>query len=263
MFIPRSLLASAYAHLKSHAHSTNPSILILCALDIDSLCATRILTHLLKRDYIPHKIHPVSGYQELERLNDTLVRDNEDLRFIICLGLGGLVDIAAFLDLGAAVECWLVDGRRPWNLYNVFAGDGKVMGGRHGVGELGGVKCWDDGDIEEDLGVEGVAFKALVEMPEADSESESEEEEDEEGEEEEEEDASAHSTDEDGGGGALLDAGMLAGVKGNVRKRKSSDEPEDASDDDGSSRVRRRRRGSNDEVFMAFGILQVYYFYYF
>ncbi|KAI5837955.1 CDC45 family [Morchella snyderi] len=146
MFIPRSLLASAYAHLKSHAHSTNPSILILCALDIDSLCATRILTHLLKRDYIPHKIHPVSGYQELERLNDTLVRDNEDLRFVICLGLGGLVDIATFLELGAAVECWVVDGRRPWNLYNVF---------------LGGVKCWDDGDIEEDLRVEGVAFKTL------------------------------------------------------------------------------------------------------
>lgn len=258
MFIPRSLLASAYAHLKSHAHSTNPSILILCALDIDSLCATRILTHLLKRDYIPHKIHPVSGYQELERLNDALVRDNEDLRFVICLGLGGLVDIATFLELGAAVECWVVDGRRPWNLYNVFVGDGKVNGGRHGVGVLGGVKCWDDGDIEEDLRVEGVAFKTLVEMPEGDSDSESEGEEDEG---EEEEDASAHSTDEDDGGGALLDAGMLAGTKGNVRKRKSSDEPEDVSDDDGSSRVRRRRRDSNDEVFMAFGILQVPYLY--
>ncbi|CAZ84703.1 unnamed protein product [Tuber melanosporum] len=150
MYIPRPLFSSAYAHLKAHAHSTNPSILLLCALDTDSLCAARILTHLLKQDYVPHKIHPVAGYQELENVNEALVKGNEELRFVICLGLGGLVDIAAFLDLNcgrggeegeeggrAKVECWLVDGRRPWNLYNVFG--------------VGGVKCFDDGDIEEEL----------------------------------------------------------------------------------------------------------------
>ncbi|RPB03740.1 CDC45-like protein [Choiromyces venosus 120613-1] len=135
MYIPRPLLSSAYAHLKAHAHSTNPSILLLCALDTDSLCAARILTHLLKQDYIPHKIHPVAGYQELENVNKTLIKGNEELRFVICLGLGGLIDIAAFLDLTGGegerrrVECWLVDGRRPWNLCNVFGAGG---GGEEG-----------------------------------------------------------------------------------------------------------------------------------
>ncbi|PWW74336.1 CDC45-like protein [Tuber magnatum] len=166
MYIPRPLLSSAYAHLKAHAHSTNPSILLLCALDTDSLCAARILTHLLKQDYVPHKIHPVAGYRELENINKTLIKGNEELRFVICLGLGGLVDIAAFLDLGGGgaeeeeegrrgrVECWLVDVRRPWNLYNVFGDEG----GKAGVG---GVKCFDDGDIEEELEGEGVAHTLL------------------------------------------------------------------------------------------------------
>lgn len=231
MFIPRTLFSSAYAHLKAHAHSTNPSILILCALDTDSLCATRILTHLLKSDYIPHKIHPVAGYQELEKLNNTLISGNEELRFVICLGLGGLVDLSNFLDLtgedGRNVECWIVDGRRPWNLYNVYMGppvgeglqvreDGRVSGGRYGVGgEVGGIKCFDDGDIEEDMKGEGTAFKELVEMPEVDSEDESD------------------SEDEDKNG----------------RKRKRSDEPEDEDSDEESGRNRSRarvRRDSNE-----------------
>ncbi|KAI5821281.1 CDC45 family [Pyronema omphalodes] len=150
MFIPRTLFASAYAHLKAHAHPSTSSVLILCALDTDSLCGARILAALLKRDYILHQIKPVAGYQDLEKVNETLVRGNDELRFVICLGLGGLVDLASFLDLardaGDEAECWIVDGRRPWNLYNVYAG---------------GIKCFDDGDILEEMAAEGEAHTLL------------------------------------------------------------------------------------------------------
>lgn len=257
MYIPRPLLSSAYAHLKAHAHSTNPSILLLCALDTDSLCAARILTHLLKRDYIPHKIHPVAGYQELENVNNTLVRGNEELRFVICLGLGGMVDLSNHLDLGSAgdgrnVECWIVDGRRPWNLFNVFAGHGqveeeegsivggKVAGGRYGVGvAVGGIKCFDDGDIEEDMAEELVAFKALTEMPEVDSDTDSED-----------DDGDGQSSeDEDEDGGVAIGVGQSPPVSG--RKRKSSDEPGEDSEgetDEERTRARRRRRTGSNEV---------------
>jgi cell division control protein 45 len=254
MYIPRPLLSSAYAHLKAHAHSTNPSILLLCALDTDSLCAARILTHLLRRDYIPHKIHPVAGYQELSHVNSTLVRGNEDLRFVICLGLGGLVDLSAMLDLGT-VECWVVDGRRPWNLHNAFGplpeGGGevvepKVVGGRYGVGDgVGGIKCFDDGDIEEDMAIEWEAFKALIEMPEVDSdESDSEDDgDDKSGEEDEDGD--------EGGGVAVVAGGSFPAVNGvNGRKRKSSG-GDPGGDDGGESdeertRVQRRRTEGNE-----------------
>lgn len=253
MFIPRTLFSSAYAHLKAHAHCTNPSILILCALDTDSLCATRILTRLLKSDYIPHKIHPVAGYQELENVNSTLVSGNDELRFVICLGLGGLVDLSRFLNLtaedGRCVECWVIDGRRPWNLFNVYAGppavhegahmreDGRVEGGRYGVGDrIGGVKCFDDGDIEEDMKGEGIAFKALMEMPEVDSEDESDS---------ESEGGDDRAGSEDDEGGAPLGIAVTNG-----RKRKSSDEPEDEDSDEenGHHRSRVRVRRDSNEV---------------
>jgi len=280
MYIPRPLLSSAYAHLKAYAHSTNPSILLLCALDTDSLCAARILTHLLKQDYIPHKIHPVAGYQELENVNKTLIRGNEELRFVICLGLGGLIDIAAFLDLSGGegeegegsrrVECWLVDGRRPWNLHNVFGGggggeggkevegrgtNGKVKGGRYGIGEgVSGVKCFDDGDIEEELEGEGVAFRALIDMPEIDEDSSDDSDDDEEEEEEEEGEEieiGEESEDEDESGGVRVQLSVGSGAgPASGRKRKSSEQPGGSSDHEGESdieisRVRRRRTGSN------------------
>ncbi|KAI5802505.1 CDC45 family [Pyronema domesticum] len=175
MFIPRTLFASAYAHLKAHAHPSTSSVLILCALDTDSLCGARILAALLKRDYILHQIKPVAGYQDLEKVNETLIRGNDELRFVICLGLGGLVDLSSFLDLardgGEEAECWIVDGRRPWNLYNIYAGGregdeavdargGKVAGGRHNDSDSDDDGD-DDGDEEEEEGEGGVRHTLL------------------------------------------------------------------------------------------------------
>ncbi|KAA8914495.1 CDC45 family [Sphaerosporella brunnea] len=149
MYIPRSQFSSAYAHLKANASPSTNSVLILCALDIDSLCAARILAYLLKRDYILHQIKPVAGYQDLEKVNETLVKGKDELKFLICLGLGGLVDLSAFLELSRegedGVECWIIDGRRPWNLYNVY----------------GGGKCFDDGDIAEEMAREQDAHTLL------------------------------------------------------------------------------------------------------
>ncbi|TGZ83887.1 CDC45-like protein [Ascodesmis nigricans] len=253
MYIPRSLFSSAYAHLKANAHFATSSILILCALDTDSICATRILTSLLKRDYIQYQIKPIAGYQDLERVNVSLIRGNEALRFVICLGLGGLIDISAFLDLGDAggeteVECWIIDGRRPWNLENIYGGGkgdddpsvrgGAVEGGRHGVGEgIGGIKCFDDGDIADDMGKQAEAFKALMEMPEMDDDSDSSD----------DDDDNQDSEDEEAGGGVHLVLDSEDGSsQTNGKKRKSSEEPDESDDEDGShSRARRQRRDSD------------------
>jgi len=270
MYISRDLFSSAYLHLKHHAHSTTPSILILVALDTDSLCATRILTQLLKRDFLPHKIHPVAGYKDLSNVNDTLIKGNEDLRFVICLGLGGMVDMEDFLDLrkddGSCVECWVVDSRRPWNLHNVFGGKSglegvdeegngvlvvgsggqgiagaKVSGGRWSVGNrVGGVKCFDDGDVEEEMEVEGKAFRELVGMPEVDSDEEDSDD-------DEDEDLALSRSEEDEGP-------MKNVVNGNAKKRKSDDGMDGDTDVDSDEEDRSRRRrtmdndGDGDEV---------------
>jgi len=264
MFIPRSLFSSAYSHLKSHAHPSTTSVLILCALDADSLCAARILASLLKRDYILHQIKPVAGYQDLEKVNETLVKGNEELRFIICLGMGGLVDLSAFLELSRGggddgVECWIIDGRRPWNLYNVYGGGkdgddtvatrgGKVIGGRYGVGDsVGGIKCFDDGDIAEEMEQEKGAFKALIEMPEVDDDSDSDSDDD-----DDDNEGEPPSEDEEGDGGVRLDlGGERKSSQNSSRKRKSSDELMDDSDEEDRGRRSRRVRRDSDVVFIS------------
>ena len=192
MYLPRAQIAQLYSDLLKSTHPLSPPVLILTALTVDSLCATRILTALLKRDYIPHKVQPVAGYNDLQRAGQELVlpltrgRGGEG-GVVVCLGVGGLVDLEEVLGLDAedmvdhGVDVWVVDARRPWNLQNVFglgasASTSNEGSSRQGVEQgrvlstyrsgKGGVIVWDDGDIDSDLAAEREAFMELLKMPE-------------------------------------------------------------------------------------------------
>jgi cell division control protein 45 len=118
---------------------------------------------------------------------------------VVCLGVGGLVDLPDLLGLTSededqmgGVEVWVIDARRPWNLENVFGGlatrpvlsdaDGNARLRISGVenGQIqrnyksgrGGIIVFDDGDIEEELDTERDAFLALEQMPEIDDDGE-------------------------------------------------------------------------------------------
>lgn len=188
-------------------------MLLLVALEPDALCACRILTALLKRDYIPHKIQPIAGYGDLSRAAEELVRPMRTTEggsggVVVCLGVGGMVDMEDMLGLdvdengeggSGDVEVWIMDARRPWNLANVFGtpvgedpATGELVRRRAGVDKgkvlqsyhssRGGVIVFDDGDIEEELQTERTAYCGLEEMPEvgddmgSDDESEQDEE---------------------------------------------------------------------------------------
>ncbi len=93
MYLPRSILSKLYLHLQQTCHPLSPPVLILVALEPDALCACRILTQLLKHDYIPHKIQPVAGYADLERVGAELVAPMMSSRggaggVVVCLGVG-------------------------------------------------------------------------------------------------------------------------------------------------------------------------------
>lgn len=218
MYLPREFISKLYLHLQRTRHPLSPPVLVLVALEPDALCACRILTRLLKHDYIPHKIHPVAGYGDLERAGQELVAPMMETRggsggLVICLGVGGMVDMGTILNLEVegeeasfnGVEVWVFDSHRPWNLSNVFGGypleppseisssyksrapDGVQAGrvGRAYKPGKGGIIVFDDGDIVESLTTERDAYLALVDMPDieddddlyGDSDSEEEEEE--------------------------------------------------------------------------------------
>lgn len=247
MFIPRSNYAQAYSHLKANAHPSTPSILLLCALDTDSLCGTRILTHLLKRDFIPHKLHPVAGYADLKKISETLIQGNSDIRFVICLGLGGMTDLS---ELGwgeddSDVEYWVIDSRRPWHLGIVFGGGGKVTGGRYGLGPKGGIKVWDDGDIEMELGRQRDSYLELLKMPEIDSDDDDDSDSDGESDLDEEPGLGVEKLVDD----LVEESEAEDGSRRTSKKRKSSEgvAHSDGESED-SSRTRRRRLDDDEDV---------------
>ncbi|EEP82285.1 conserved hypothetical protein [Uncinocarpus reesii 1704] len=204
MYLPRSLISHLYSHLLRSHHPLSPPVLILAALEPDALCACRILTALLKRDYIPHKIQPIAGYGDLARAGEELVRPMQipmggSGGVVICMGVGGLVDLGEILgletdgdagDMGG-VEVWVIDARRPWNLGNVFGGylertrsdetNGLTTTQIAGVdrGRIteaykpgrGGIIVYDDGDIDDDLTAQREAYCGLESMPELDDNS--------------------------------------------------------------------------------------------
>lgn len=209
MYLPRSLIAHLYQNLTKRTHAAAPPVLLLVALDPDALCACRILTALLKRDYIPHKIQPIAGYGDLSHAADELVRPMRTSEggsggVVVCLGVGGMIDMEEILGMDmdengqggtGDVEVWILDARRPWNLTNVFgtpisedSTTGELVRRQSGVDKgrimqsyqslRGGVIVFDDGDIEEELQAERAAYCGLEEMPEVGEDMGSDEEED-------------------------------------------------------------------------------------
>jgi cell division control protein 45 len=203
MYLPRNAIAQLYLQLLKTHHQLSPPVLILTALEPDALCACRILTALFKRDYIPHKIQPVAGYGDLARAGEELVQPMQTGNggsggVVVCMGVGGLVDLAEILRLDGGgesndfggIQVWVIDARRPWNLSNVFGGGSYMSstsgeessltrvertGIHHGrvseaykPSDVGGIIVYDDGDIDEELSKEREAYYQLEEMPEID-----------------------------------------------------------------------------------------------
>ncbi|KAI1360798.1 CDC45-like protein [Xylaria arbuscula] len=255
MYLPRDLISKLYVHLQSTRHPLSPPVLILAALEPDALCACRILTRLLKHDYIPHKIHPVAGYGDLERAGQELVAPMMESRggsggVVICLGVGGMVDMGTILSLEVegdestfnGVEVWVIDSHRPWNLGNVFGGfplepasdpsasfqtrapigvaSGRIQ--RSYKPGKGGIVVFDDGDIEEELNAERDAYLSLVDMPDVEDDGQGYDDGDSESEQEPEEETAARPG----------------------QKRKSWSDRDESSDDE-DDRPRQRRRSNS------------------
>lgn len=260
MYLPRSQLAALYLHLQKTHHPLSPPVLILVALEPDALCGCRILTQLLKRDYIPHKIQPIAGYGDLEKAGKNVIQPMMENQggsggVVVCLGVGGLVDLGALLGFDAdadetsygGVEVWVVDARRPWNLGNVFGGfpmiSHEVEGGeiiseppKGVVGGMiarnykpgkGGIIVFDDGDIEEDMKAEKDAYLALVDMPEM---------------EDNEEDSDGSETE---GDSDADEAEPSPGKKPGKKRKSWSDRDEEDDTDVEDDRPRQRRRSNS------------------
>ena len=110
--------------------SVSSRVLLICALDVDALCACKILQKLFNCDNLQSSIKPVCSNEELYT-NYHKHRNDHD--FVILVNCGGTVDLGDLLTEEAededeevldfedhGVEVFVLDSHRPLSLINVF-----------------------------------------------------------------------------------------------------------------------------------------------
>ena len=145
-------------------------MLILAAADVDGLCACRTLTHLLRSDNVAYSLVPVQGYSHVASVLRGLGESNNDIRTVILVNCGAIVNLANLLPWDRPeLTCYVVDSHRPIHLANVYdkervyvlhdeeedmdaanlPSDGEgLSGGEESSDEEGGGDDDDDGDAE-------------------------------------------------------------------------------------------------------------------
>ncbi|KTB00334.1 Cell division control protein 45 [Nakaseomyces glabratus] len=117
------------------SHSSCQLVLFVSCLNVDALCAAKILSLLFKKQLIQSQIVPVFGYSELKTHYDQI---DDNVNTVMFIGFGGVVDLETFLEIDPEeyitenakwkkrvskryIYVW--DAQRPWNLDNLFGSE--------------------------------------------------------------------------------------------------------------------------------------------
>lgn len=75
-----------------------------------------------------HKVKPVSGYNSLAEAYMRATRDNDEIRSLVLINCGGIVNLNEFLKLEdkPGLTVYVIDSHRPYHLSNVRAENEKV-----------------------------------------------------------------------------------------------------------------------------------------
>lgn len=145
-------------------------MLLLVALDVDALCAAEILTRLLRADMLSYSLLAVRGYEDVLQARETRIcsadgtKRSGNLRSIIMLNCGAIVDVTKLLGIPPYVKCYVLDSHRPIHLANIYDDHQQIV-------------VFDDGSLALD---EYPAFGPELDIEDFDEEVEEEEEEEEE-----------------------------------------------------------------------------------
>ncbi|KAI9917484.1 hypothetical protein PsorP6_012499 [Peronosclerospora sorghi] len=240
MLWPRDDFHAAYGQIKHDAVQSNGtcSILILVAMDVDALCAAEILTRLLRADLLSYAQVAVRGYDDVVHVRETRVRGTSsgDLRSIIMLNCGAIVDLATVLALPRHMKCYVLDSHRPIHLANIYDAHQQIV-------------VFDDGALALD---EYPAFGSELDVADFEDEEDEEEEEEEESDEEEGSEEEAEVAFE-----TVPDDPAMDDKRDASEKRKRADETEDGEgeeeeggDEKEEKRVKKRREGDDDDEEM-------------
>ncbi|KAK7256092.1 hypothetical protein RIF29_29526 [Crotalaria pallida] len=113
-------VVSFYDKLKKSATSNPSSSLLIfpSTSDVDSLCALRIIFHVLESDSIGYACYPVSSFNEIHKQLDSAT-ENDNPVSVVLVNWGCHRDLKKILNLRPSAKVFVVDSHRPIHLGNL------------------------------------------------------------------------------------------------------------------------------------------------
>ncbi|KAF9122400.1 hypothetical protein BGX30_002027 [Mortierella sp. GBA39] len=157
----------AYKRIKNAAFGdggASSTVLFFVSADVDSICAFRMWTTLLKSDCISYVVVPVSGMDDIRAEAKIM---SASIRSVLMLNCGGLFNLEDYMGLSEDVTIYVLDSHRPVNLRNAFWNNEIIV--------------FHDSDLDRDLAQEkdAIIFTEENEYDQGDEDDESDQEDEE------------------------------------------------------------------------------------
>lgn len=128
------------------------SVAVLVHMDVDALCACRMLQYLFRCDHVRNIIVPVTGKKDLERefMELTAIEGdhNSKVDTFVLVNCGGGIDLVETLQPREDIKIFVCDSHRPVNVYNIYnAQQVRLLVAQE---ELDGIPEYEDLFREED-----------------------------------------------------------------------------------------------------------------
>ncbi|XP_071689798.1 uncharacterized protein [Rutidosis leptorrhynchoides] len=102
------------------ASASMPLLIFPSTSDVDSLCALKIISHVLESDSVRYCCYPVSSFKEIHKYaGPSLTSSNVDPVTILLINWGCHRDLRKILELGPVARVFVVDSHRPIHLHNL------------------------------------------------------------------------------------------------------------------------------------------------
>ncbi|KAM3288562.1 cell division control protein 45 [Capsicum chacoense] len=122
---------SFYTRLRDSAlasASTSPLLVFPSTSDVDSLCALKIMGHVLESDSVRYACYPVSSFKEIYKYTgDNLGPAADEPITILLINWGCQRDLKKVLEIGPLARVFVVDSHRPVHLHNLSDQNDRVI----------------------------------------------------------------------------------------------------------------------------------------
>ncbi|CAM1320772.1 CDC45 (predicted) [Pycnogonum litorale] len=92
-------------------------VLLLVSLDVDAVCACKILQYLFQCDHIQYTLIHVNGREDLI---SEYRKQGKQVRHVVMINCGGTYDVLDLLEPSNEVTFYIADSHRPVDVINIY-----------------------------------------------------------------------------------------------------------------------------------------------